>query len=64
MRHRQYLYQHQTQKIKENLNTDKIYQKLEEKNSEIDENTKKANDRTWCFWDEDNLFDYDIILKD
>ena len=23
----------------------------------IDENTKKTNDRTWCFWDEDNLFD-------
>jgi len=23
----------------------------------IDENTKKANDRTWCFWDENNLFD-------
>lgn len=23
----------------------------------IDGNTKKTNDRTWCFWDEDNLFD-------
>jgi lycopene beta-cyclase len=23
----------------------------------IDDNTKKTNDRTWCFWDEDNLFD-------
>ena len=23
----------------------------------IDENTKKVNDRTWCFWDENNLFD-------
>jgi lycopene beta-cyclase len=23
----------------------------------IDENTKKTNDRTWCFWDENNLFD-------
>ena len=23
----------------------------------IDENAKKVNDRTWCFWDEDNLFD-------
>ena len=23
----------------------------------IDEDTKKTNDRTWCFWDEDNLFD-------
>jgi lycopene beta-cyclase len=21
----------------------------------IDENAKKGNDRTWCFWDEDNL---------
>ena len=28
----------------------------------IDENTKKANDRTWCFWDEDNLFD-EIVSK-
>jgi len=28
----------------------------------IDENTKKTNDRTWCFWDEDNLFD-EIALK-
>ena len=23
----------------------------------IDENPKKVNDRTWCFWDENNLFD-------
>lgn len=23
----------------------------------IDDNTKKVNDRTWCFWDENNLFD-------
>ncbi len=28
----------------------------------IDENTKKVNDRTWCFWDEDNLF-YNIVSK-
>ncbi|UGS23573.1 lycopene cyclase family protein [Flavobacterium channae] len=28
----------------------------------IDENTKKANDRTWCFWEEDNLFD-EIVSK-
>jgi len=28
----------------------------------IDENTKKLNDRTWCFWDEDNLFD-EIVSK-
>ena len=28
----------------------------------IDENTKKVNDRTWCFWDEDNLFD-EVISK-
>ena len=28
----------------------------------IDENTKKANDRTWCFWDENNLFD-EIVTK-
>ena len=28
----------------------------------IDENTKKVNDRTWCFWDEDNLFD-EIVSK-
>ena len=28
----------------------------------IDENTKKANDRTWCFWDENNLFD-EIVSK-
>lgn len=23
----------------------------------VDENPKKTNDRTWCFWDENNLFD-------
>ena len=23
----------------------------------IDENAKKTNDRTWCFWDYENLFD-------
>ena len=28
----------------------------------IDENSKKTNDRTWCFWDENNLYD-DIISK-
>ena len=28
----------------------------------IDENAKKVNDRTWCFWDEDNLFD-EIVSK-
>lgn len=28
----------------------------------IDENAKKANDRTWCFWDENNLFD-EIVSK-
>ncbi len=28
----------------------------------IDENTKKANDRTWCLWDEHNLFD-EIVSK-
>ena len=28
----------------------------------IDENTKKANDRTWCFWNENNLFD-EIVSK-
>ena len=28
----------------------------------IDENAKKVNDRTWCFWDEDNLFE-DIVSK-
>ena len=28
----------------------------------IDENTKKVNDRTWCFWDEDNLFE-EIVSK-
>ena len=28
----------------------------------IDQNTKKVNDRTWCFWDEDNLFD-EIVSK-
>ena len=28
----------------------------------IDENAKKTNDRTWCFWDEKNTFD-NIISK-
>ena len=28
----------------------------------IDENTKKVNDRTWCFWDEENLFD-EVVSK-
>ena len=28
----------------------------------IDENQKKSNDRTWCFWDENNLFD-EIVSK-
>lgn len=28
----------------------------------IDENTKKLNDRTWCFWDENDLFD-EIVSK-
>ncbi|MBV2196204.1 MAG: lycopene cyclase [Flavobacterium sp.] len=29
----------------------------------IDENAKKVNDRTWCFWDEDNLFDGIVSKK-
>jgi lycopene beta-cyclase len=28
----------------------------------LDENPKKTNDRTWCFWDEDNLFE-EIVSK-
>lgn len=28
----------------------------------IDENPKKSNDRTWCFWDENHLFD-EIVSK-
>jgi lycopene beta-cyclase len=28
----------------------------------IDENPKKSNDRTWCFWDKNNLFD-EIVSK-
>lgn len=28
----------------------------------IDENAKKVNDRTWCFWDENELFE-DIVSK-
>ena len=28
----------------------------------IDENSKKVNDRTWCFWDENDLFD-EIVSK-
>ena len=29
----------------------------------IDENAKKVNDRTWCFWDEDNLFEGIVSKK-
>lgn len=29
----------------------------------IDENSKKTNDRTWCFWDEKNLFDDLTFMK-
>ena len=29
----------------------------------IDENPKKENDRTWCFWDENNLFDQIVSKK-
>jgi lycopene beta-cyclase len=28
----------------------------------IDEDSKKSNDRTWCFWDENNLFE-EIVAK-
>jgi lycopene beta-cyclase len=28
----------------------------------IDENSKKTNDRTWCFWDENNMY-HDIVSK-
>ncbi|QBZ97214.1 lycopene cyclase family protein [Flavobacterium sangjuense] len=28
----------------------------------IDENSKKSNDRTWCFWDENNLFE-EVVSK-
>ena len=28
----------------------------------IDENSKKTNDRTWCFWDDNNLYQ-DIVSK-
>lgn len=28
----------------------------------IDENSKKSNDRTWCFWDENNMY-HDIVSK-
>ena len=28
----------------------------------LDENGKKSNDRTWCFWDDSNLFE-DIVSK-
>jgi lycopene beta-cyclase len=28
----------------------------------IDENAKKTNDRTWCFWDDNNQF-HDIVFK-
>ncbi|WP_293892377.1 lycopene cyclase family protein [Flavobacterium sp.] len=29
----------------------------------IDEDSKKKNDRTWCFWDEDNPFDQIVSKK-
>ena len=29
----------------------------------IDEHTKKTNDRTWCFWDENNLFEEIVSNK-
>ena len=29
----------------------------------IDENAKKTNDRTWCFWDEKNLFEQVVSKK-
>lgn len=29
----------------------------------IDENPKKTNDRTWCFWDENNLFEELVSTK-
>jgi lycopene beta-cyclase len=29
----------------------------------IDENTKKTNDRTWCFWDDNNLYDAIVSKK-
>lgn len=29
----------------------------------IDENSKKTNDRTWCFWDENDLFDSIVSKK-
>ena len=29
----------------------------------IDENAKKTNDRTWCFWDENNLFEQVVSKK-
>ena len=29
----------------------------------IDENSKKTNDRTWCFWDEDKLFDTIVFAR-
>lgn len=29
----------------------------------IDENSKKSNDRTWCFWDESNIFNETISKK-
>jgi lycopene beta-cyclase len=28
----------------------------------IDENSKKSNDRTWCFWNENNLFE-EVVAK-
>ena len=29
----------------------------------IDENAKKTNDRTWCFWDEKNLIEQVVSKK-
>jgi lycopene beta-cyclase len=29
----------------------------------IDENAKKTNDRTWCFWDDNNLYDAIVSKK-
>ena len=29
----------------------------------LDENSKKTNDRTWCFWDDENLFDTIVSKK-
>ena len=29
----------------------------------LDENLKKSNDRTWCFWDNSSLFDEIVVKK-